>query len=114
MPALSKMVTTLKKPAASGCLKKPAAVGAINKSIEEMKLATKKKTGDDDGGDSDEFPGDAGEDIHRDKGKSVKYRRMRDSLPDYVVDLIEHQRRQRLGHGKRYLKGEHQSCQLTA
>ena len=91
MPALSKMVTTLKKPAASGCLKKPAAVGAINKSIEEMKLATKKKTGDDDGGDSDEFPGDAGEDIHRDKGKSVKYRRMRDSLPDYVVDLIEHQ-----------------------
>ena len=89
MPALSKMAkTVLKKPAASGSLKKPAAVGSINQSIEDMKQAAKMKTGDE--GESEQDCED-GEDIHRDKGKSIKYRKMRDSLPEFVVDLVENQ-----------------------
>ena len=98
MAALSKMTKSMKKPAAAqgvrkDTLKKPAAAGPINTSLALLKKGAggtmEEQEGDGDEGDTDSVA-EAGE-SKRDKGKAIKYAKMRSELPEFVIDLVEKQ-----------------------
>ena len=82
------LMPTLKRPAS--CMKRPAAGGSINDTIAKMA----KGTAVDQDGDPEVEPEDednSGDQAGRDKAKGQKYAKLKSTLPDHVVDLIEKQ-----------------------
>lgn len=77
---------SMKRPSS---LKRPAAGGAINDAIKRLKSGVIKDPDEKKEEQKvDEEQENEGED-HRDKAKGQKYAKLKDSLPDYIVDLVE-------------------------
>ena len=76
----------MKRPAS---LKRPAAGGGINDAIKRLKSGMVKDP-DEEKTDEDKATAEEGEEEDlRDKAKGQKYAKLKDSLPDYIVDLVE-------------------------